>query len=917
MTVRGALVLALTLAATPAGAQDVPEIPSTRYVLKNGLTLVVHEDHKAPIVAVNVWYHVGSKNEKPDRTGFAHLFEHLMFQPSEHLKGDVIKTFEALGATDLNGTTDQDRTNYFENVPVSALDTALFIESDRMGHLVGAIDQKRLDLQRGVVQNEKRQGENEPYGLVDEVLQPVLYPKGHPYSWTVIGSMADLNAASLDDVKAWFKTWYGPSNATLVVAGDVKPEDVKARVEKFFGHIPPGPPVERPVAWVARRSGEQRLELQDRVPQSRVYLTWNTPPWGTQDDTLLHLGAQVLSSGKSSRLFKRLVHDEQLATDVMAYQGTAELGSNFTIVATVRPGGDAARVEAAIREEVTRLIEKGPTADELARARTARLAAFIRGVERIGGFGGKSDVLAQGQVYGGDPASYKKTTGWTRTATRAQVQGAARRWLGDGVAVLTVRPFGEGLEAFAPDVDRSALPVPGPQADARFPAIQRATLSNGLQLVVEERHAVPVVNLDLLVDAGYASDAGGAPGTARLASAMLDEGTATRGSIQISDELQRLGATLTTGSNLDQSQVSLNALRANLDASLAIFADVALHPSFPSAEFQRLQRQQLAAIEQEQAEPEGLAMRLVPGLLFGAGHPYGHPLSGSGTAGAVRKLTRDDMVRWWTTWFKPNAATLLVVGDTTLAEIKPKLEKAFGAWKRGEVPKKPFGAGAPAAPGSGGPAAPGIYLVDRPGAQQSLILMGTVAPPRNNPKAIEQEVMNAIFGGQFSSRLNMNLREDKHWSYGAWTYMVAARGPRPYLGGAPVQTDKTREALGEFIKEAKGIRGEKPVTAAELAAAQASLTLALPGEWETARAVGRSTAELLRFSLEDRYWDSYAAKVRAVDLKAVTDAAQLLDPARIVWVVVGDRAKVEAGLKELGLGAPRLIDLEGRPVAGR
>jgi zinc protease len=908
MTVRASLALALVLAAAPAGAQDVPEIPFTRYVLGNGLTLVVHEDHKAPIVAVNVWYHVGSKNEKPGRTGFAHLFEHLMFQPSEHMKGDVLKTLEAVGATDLNGTTDQDRTNYFENVPVSALDTALFVESDRMGHLVGAIDQKKLDLQRGVVQNEKRQGENEPYGLVDEVLQPVLYPRGHPYSWTVIGSMTDLNAASLDDVKEWFKTWYGPSNATLVVAGDVSPEDVKARVERYFGHIPPGPPVERPVAWVARRSGEQRLELQDRVPQARVYLAWNTPPWGTQDDTALHLAGQVLSSGKSSRLFKRLVYDEQLALDVTASQGTAELGSNFVIVATARPGGDPAAVEKVIKEEVARLAEKGPTADELARARTARLAGFIRGVERIGGWGGKSDVLAQGQVYGGDPASYRRTTGWLRAATPALVQEAARRWLGDGIAVLTVRPFPE-LEAFTPDVDRRTLPVPGPQADARFPAIRRATLGNGLQLVVVERHAVPVVTFDLLVDAGYASDAGRAAGTAKLASGMLDEGTATRSSIQISDELQRLGATLSTGSNLDQSQVSLSALKANLDASLAIYADVVLHPSFPRADFERLQRQQLAAIEQEQAEPQGVALRLVPGLIFGAGHPYGNPLTGSGTTAAVKQLTRDDMVRWWSTWFKPNAATLLVVGDTTLDEVKPKLERAFSRWARGEVPRKTIGAGAPAAPG--------IYLVDRPGAQQSLILMGTLAPPRNNPRAIEQEVMNNILGGLFSARVNMNLREDKHWSYGAYTFMLPARGPRPYLGTAPVQTDKTSEALAEFIREVKGIRGERPATSAELGGAQSALTLALPGEWETARAVAHSTAEILRFGLDDRYWDGYAAAVRAVDLGAVTEAAQILDPARIVWVVVGDRAKVEAGLKGLGLGAPRLIDGEGRPVAGK
>jgi len=909
MIVRTALALALALVATAGGAQEVPEIPSTRYVLKNGLTLVVHEDHKAPIVAINVWYHVGSKNEKAGRTGFAHLFEHLMFQPSEHMKGDVIKTFEGLGATNLNGTTNEDRTNYFENVPVSALDTALFIESDRMGHLVGAIDQKKLDLQRGVVQNEKRQGENEPYGKVDEVLQPILYPKGHPYSWTVIGSMADLSAASLEDVKEWFKAYYGPSNATLVVAGDVKPEEVKARVEKYFGHIPPGPPIDRPAAWIAKRSGEQRLEMQDRVPQARLYLVWNTPQWGTQDDTLLHLAGQVLSSGKTSRLFKRLVYDEQLATDVSAMQGTSEIGSAFYVSATVKPGGDPAAVEKAIKEEVAKFIEKGPTADELGRARTARLAGFIRGVERIGGFGGKSDVLAQGQVFGGDPSSYKRTTGWTRAATPAQLQEAARKWLSDGVAVLTVRPFGEGLDAFAPDVDRSALPVAGAPADARFPALQRTTLANGLTVVLVERHAIPVVNLDLLVDAGYASDASGTPGTAKLASAMLDEGTASRSSLQISDELQRLGATLGTGSNLDLSTVSLNALKANLDASLAIYTDVVLNPSFPKADFERLQKQQLAAIEQEQAQPVGLAMRLVPGLIFGAGHPYGNPLTGSGTAAAVKKLTRQDVVAWRNLWFKPNTATLLVVGDTTLAEMKPKLEKAFGGWKKGEAPRKAIGAAMPVSPG--------VYLVDRPGSEQSLILMGLVAPPRNNPKAIEQEVMNNVLGGQFSARVNMNLREDKHWAYGAYTFLIDARGPSPYLGYAPVQTDKTSESLAEFVKEVKGIRGEKPITAAELAAVQASMTLALPGEWETAGAVARSTVELLRFGLDDRYWDTFASKVRGVSLAAATDAAQLLDPSKIVWVVVGDRAKVEAGLKLVGLGAPKLIDVDGKAVAAK
>ncbi len=905
MPTRLALALALALAATGADAQEIPDIPFTTFLLQNGLTLVVHEDHKAPIVAVNVWYHVGSKNERPGRTGFAHLFEHLVFNGSEHFNDDYFKVLERLGATDLNGTTDTDRTNYFQNVPVAALDTVLWMESDRMGHLLGAIDQARLDEQRGVVQNEKRQRDNQPYGRVYDLMAPLQYPPGHPYSWTTIGSMEDLNAASLDDVKTWFKTWYGPSNATLVVAGDVKPEDVKARVERYFGDIPPGPPLDRPAVWVAKRTGEQRQELQDRVPQARVYLSWNTPEWGAADGDLLDLAGQVLSSGKTSRLYKRLVYDEQIATSVMAGQWTRELGSSFMIVATVKPGGDPAAVERAAREELARLIAKGPTKDEVARARTEQVAGFIRGVERIGGFGGKSDVLAENQVYGGDPGAYRGRLHRALAATPAEIQGAARRWLSDGVHVMTVTPFPE-VSAGAGGSDRSKRPEPGPQPGATLPSLQRTTLSNGLELVVAERHEIPVVTLDLVVDAGYASDAGGKPGTAKLAANMLDEGTRRRSALQLSEALQRLGAGLSTGSNLDQTTVSLDALKANLDASLDLFADVVLSPSFPQADFDRLKKQQAAAIGQELAQPNGVAMRVVPGLIFGRGHPYGNPLTGSGTAASVASITRDDVVAWHQAWFKPGGATLVVVGDTTLAEIRPKLERLLAGWKAGRSPKQPIGQGTP-------PSA-GLYLIDRPGAPQSLILMGTVAPPRRPGPDVAQLVMNTVLGGQFVSRLNMNLREEKHWSYGASTVLLGTSGPRPYLGFAPVQADKTAEALAEFQRELRGIRGERPVTPDELQAAQSNLTLSLPGQWETARAVAGSIGEIVRFRLGDDYFAGYADRVRAVTLADVAEAAKVLQPSETVWVVVGDRAKVEKGLEGLGLGKVRLLDPEGNPL---
>jgi zinc protease len=899
------LVVAVLPAAALAASADIPipDIPFQKYVLGNGLTLIVHEDHKAPIAAVNVWYHVGSKNEKPGKTGFAHLFEHLMFNGSENFDDDYFKVVEKLGATDLNGTTNEDRTNYFQNVPVSALDTVLWMESDRMGHLLGALTQAKLDEQRGVVQNEKRQGENEPYGRVEELIQTAVYPKGHPYSWTVIGSMEDLNAASLDDVKEWFKTYYGPQNAVLVVAGDVKADDVKARVEKYFGDIPPGPPIARQDVWVAKRTGTHRQTLQDRVPQARIYQVWNTPQWGAPEDDYLDLVARVLTSGKSSRLYKRLVYDDQIATDVRAYQGSSEIGSNFVIQATARPGGDLAAVEKAIDEELARLLRDGPTAEEVERAKTDRLAGFVRGVERIGGFGGKSDVLAQSQVWGGRPDFYRTRLERVKAAGIPEVADAAKRWLSDGVYVLEVHPFPE-LAAGTGGADRKSRPVPGLSPEAHLPAFRRATLPNGLKLIVAERHDVPVVRMSLLVDAGYASDQFAVPGTAKLAGDMMDEGTKTRTALQISDELQRLGAQLRTGSSLDATSVTLSALKSSLDPSLALFADVVLSPSFPAADLDRLKKQQLAAIQQESVQPFGMALRVLPKFIYGAGHAYALPLTGSGYRTSVEKIGRDDVVRWHSTWFKPGNATLIVVGDTTLAEIRPKLEAAFAGWAGGSVPKKNV---APVEP----KATDAVYVYDRPGALQSTILCGHAAPPRANPQEIAQEVMNTVLGGQFISRVNMNLREDKHWSYGAGTLFWDARGPRPFLAYAPVQTDKTKESVQELLKEMRGIRSDRPVTADELKSAQDSITLSLPGRWETSQAVIGSIADIVTFGFDDHYFDGYAGKVRATSLADVAAAARVVQPDKLVWVIAGDRAKIEPGLRELGLGPVKAIDSDG------
>jgi len=902
------LALAASLLAFTAFGQELKvEIPYKKFVLANGLTLIVHEDHKAPIVAVNVWYHVGSKNEKPGKTGFAHLFEHLMFGGSENVKSVYIKEFEKIGATDLNGTTNNDRTNYFETVPVSALDYALFLESDRMGHLLGSFDKKTLDLQRGVVQNEKRQGENEPYGVVEQIVTDNTWPARHPYSWTVIGSMDDLNAASLDDVKEWFNTYYGPSNATLSIAGDINADEVKAKVEKYFGDIPAGPPVAHQEAWVPKMNGTHRERVEDHVPQPRIYKIWNVPQGGSEDATLLSLAARSLTQGKTSPLYKRLVYDQQIATAVNAFVDENEIASQFYISVTIKPDQDLAKAEAVIDEEIARMIAQGPTADQLERVRTSYVANFVRGLDRVGGFGGKSDVLAQGQVYLGDPDAYQKELKLVQTATPAQVQAAAKRWLSDGVFVLEVHPFATFTTA-AKGVDRSKMPEIAATPESKLPKLQRATLSNGLKLVVAERHDNPVVDIEMIFDAGYAADQFANPGTALLTATLLTNGTKSRDALQFSEDLQRLGAQINAGSSLDSTTVSLSAIRNKLDGSLELFADTILNPAFPPSDFEREKKLQLARIDREKSQPMQIAMRLVPGLTYGKSHAYGNPLTGSGTAESVARIGRDDLIKFQQTWLRPNAATLLIAGDTTLAEIQPKLEKLFAGWKPGEIPKKNLAH-------VDLPAKPIVYLVDRPGALQSYIITGQPALPKNNPQAIGIDVMNDLIGGTFSSRLNMNLREDKHWSYGAFSFFQEAKGQQPFLTLSPVQTDKTKESMVEVNKELHEFAKAKPVTETELQADVSNRVLSLPGSRESLRALEGTIHEMLVFGYPDDYYDTYTSKVKALRVADINDAAStVVHPDNMVWIVVGDRAKIEAGIRELNIGEVRVIDADGNPA---
>jgi len=909
--VPGLLALAVVAgAAAPAAAQLDIDIPFEKFTLDNGLTLIVHEDHKAPIVCVNVWYHVGSKNEKPGKTGFAHLFEHLMFNGSEHFDDDYFQALDRLGATDRNGTTWYDRTNYFQNVPVTALDAALWLESDRMGHMIGAITQDKLDEQRGVVQNEKRQSyDDRPYGRANLRTTELAYPPGHPYSWPVIGSMEDLDAASLEDVHEWFQTYYGAANAVLVVAGDVAAEEVHAKVIDYFGDISSGPPLAAMDAWIPHRTGEIREVWQDRVPQARITKVWNIPEYTDADVIYLDLLSDVAGLGKNSRLYERLVYRDQVATSVSASVYALELGGLFEVEVMAQPGQDLDAVEAAIDEEMARLLKKGPTRKELERVRTQHVARFVRGVERIGGFRGKAQILATSQVYGGRPDHYKWRLQTARDATVDDLHRAGRRWLSDGVVVIEVHPFPE-YSTTGEDVDRSALPEPDSFPEVAFPPVERVTLDNGLEILLVERRAVPVVQLELLVDAGYAADQFGSPGTAALAMNLLDEGTDRRSSLEINAELAALGAKLATHCNLDISTVSLSALTEHLDESLEIFADVVLNPAFPQTEFERLQKEQLAAIQREKATPIYMALRVFPPLVYGRDHAYGLPRTGTGTEASVSALTRDALAEFHRTWFRPNNATLIVVGAAARGQIVPKLEELLSPWRAGDVPSKNVAA---VEPRSGTE----VYLIDKPGASQSVVLAGHIAPPKANAAEIANEAVNDILGGTFTSRINMNLREGKHWTYGARTYLLSARAQRPFMVYAPVQADKTADAMAEIRTELAGIAGDAPPTADELDKVVSNNTLTLPGRWETAGAVAGSIGETIRYALPSDHWASYPDRVRNLTVQQVTAAAtHIIHPDQLIWVVVGDRVAIEADIRALGYGEIRYLDADGNPVAG-
>ena len=883
--------------------EDLPKIEYESFKLDNGLTVIVHEDKKVPMVAVNVWYHVGSKNEKVGKTGFAHLFEHLMFNGTENYNNEYFEPFEKIGSTDQNGTTNSDRTNYFQNVPTNALDLALWMESDRMGHLLGVVDQEKLDEQRGVVQNEKRQGENQPYGKAFTAISESAFPKGHPYSWTTIGSMEDLDAASLEDVQDWFKTYYGPNNAVLALAGDIDLETAKAKVTKFFGDIPAGPPLIKPERWIAKRLEEKREVMFDNVPQARIYKIWNVPERDTEAAAHFDLASSILVGGKNSPLYKELVYEKQIATNVSSFYYDREIAGMFFITADVVAGVDPAIVEQSMDEVMEAFIKKGPSTKLLKAEKTKAIAGFIRGIQRIGGFGGKSDLLATCQTYTGNPGCYQESAKYLDAATSSKIKATFAEWIDDTPYVLTILPSDQyGLSDES--VDRSTgVPYPTEKVSFKFPTLQTATLSNGAKVVLAQRSDVPLVEMNFQFNFGYAQENNDELGFTNFMMDMLNEGTKKYSSLQFDEALDSLGSNLGFGSGLDTSVISLSSLKGNLADTLDLAKEALISPTFPQAEIDRIKSQTLASIVQEENRPASIAYRNIGKLLYGDTHPYGKPLTGSGLSDTISSITRSNIIDLHARALSPDNLTFAVAGDIDLETLVDLLENKFGGWKGNSTSKlKAFTTVAL-------PSQRTVYLIDKPNAQQSFIVAGQLLPPSATDEEIKLDYMNYAIGGSFTSRLNMNLREDKSWSYGVRTRLASAKGQRAMLVTAPVQTDKTSESIAEIAKEYAAYLSDNPVTDAELAKGKASKTLRLPGQFETLGALKSGVSGIVTYNRDLDYLNQLPGLLDEPTLADVQNMAQAyIKPDQWIWLIVGDLSKIEEPIRNLNLGKVEVID---------
>ncbi len=914
------IMAGLMLVASLVGqsADKLPPISVKEYKLKNGLTVLLHEDHTVPVVAVGTFYHVGSKNEAPGRTGFAHLFEHMMFQGSGNYV-DGWRAVDELGGN-VNGTTNEDRTWYYEAIPSNFLERTLYMEADRMGNLLAAMDQAKLDNQRDVVKNERRfRVDNVPYGQAEERTIDVMYPEGHPYHHSVIGSMADLSAASLDDVKSFFRQYYVPNNSYLILSGDFNDAQARAWIQKYFGPIKAGAPIKRPDVAQPQLTSVVRQQYEDPFANlSRVDLVWEGIRQYDKDEAALDVMSSILSGGRGSRLQSAMVFGQNpIAQQVFARNGTNEIGGLYQVIAVARPGKSLDEVEKAINTEIERLKKDGVTQEEINRVVNPREAQSIFGLETDLG---TANRIVDYAAYVNDPNYFQQDLDRYMKVTPDDVKRVANKYLVANHLVLNFVPSKNPPPPAAADKPASTatktkndaliakqdamLPKGQPNPKFTLPAIEKTTLSNGLNVWLVERHKLPIVSMDLIVNGGGSLDPADKAGMASLTASMLNQGTKTRSALEIANGLQSIGSNVGANASWDSSGVSARTITKNLDKTLDYFSDVVAHPTFPGTEFNQLRGRVMGGFRQRKASNTAVAGLVYDKVLYG-NQAYGRQLTGDEKT--VQAISRDDLAKFYDNYYRPNNSTLIVVGDVTMSNLKPKLEKAFADWRSGGVAPTQIA-------DQKMMAKPGIYLVDKPGAAQSSVQIGQVGIDRDNPDYYAVQVMNSILGGGGTARLFMNLREDKGYTYGAYSRFTYRRAPGPFSASGEIQTISTKEAVQEFMKELQGIRGTRPVTPQELEVNKQSFIRRFPSSFETTGGISNSLGTLVTYGLPDTYFNDYISKINAVTLDDVNRVAnKYLDPSKMAIVIVGDRKVIEPHLTELGMPIT-VLDTEGNPI---
>jgi zinc protease len=925
------LVSALTFSisasdAAPAGrapkalpgepSAHAPEIRYEQYKLSNGLQVLLHEDHSLPIVAVDIWYHVGPVKERAGRTGFAHLFEHMMFEGSKHVGEKAhFKYLEAAGATDINGTTDFDRTNYFETVPANQLETALWLESDRMGFLLDTLDRAKLTNQRDVVRNEKRQGEGRPYGIVDEEVYHLLFPQAHPYYADVMGSHADIEAARLADIREFFTQYYAPNNATIAIAGDYDAATIKQLIEKYFGPIPEGPVVKITPVVTPPITAERRKVVTDTVQLPKVILAWLSPQAFAPGDADADVAAHILGAGKSSRFYRELVYKQQIAQSVDCNNDSLALASTFECDLIAKPGVAPEKLEAEAEKIIDEFAQSGPKAEEVEWARNKVETGLISGLQRLGGFGGVADQLNYYNQYTGDPGYLPKDLARYDAVTPASVEKYARATLGKDQRVVVYGVPGKKVLDDVPrspdDTDanvkitpqhtaefeaaqawRATAPKPGPERALVLPKPTVFTLGNGLTVYVVERHELPIVSVQLRTLAGAAANPPDRPGLAGITASLLTEGTANRSSEEIANQASLLGADIHSSSDRDSAQLGISLLSKHVGRGLELLADSMEHPTFPATDLDRIRASRLTSLLQQQDNPVQLALRAGELNLFGAANPYAY--DALGTADSLHAITREEIAAFHASHYGPKTSLLELTGDVTLPEARKLAEQTLGKWtsnaEPGSLPPVPA------------PPERKILLVDKPGSPQTALLAFGVGMPRSSSDYPAATVMNTMLGGLFSSRINMNLREQHGYTYGAFSFFWFYRGTGPFIAGAQVRSDVTAPAAEQLFKELDGIH-TKPLTDAELRLAKDSIIRSLPGDFESADSVNGQLADLWTFGLPLDYYAKLPAQIEDVSsADAQQAAAKYIHPENLLVIAVGDKSKIESGLKDLKLG---------------